>query len=218
MWCIFLCLPVIIEPFFTACHHRAFCFCSSGVIGFMLCSTEGPPVDFKHPVNPIDSDDSCCKSKRPLRFYNSEVWLCYFLNSLCEKIICDSHFLAKSLRFLISDSFGCFLFAILCEEGDWFKTLGMEILKIIYKFWVIVGALVFIHAWWSNVVMNLGFISSINVIVMWKRICSMIVEGHWSFCFLPVYKSIRDNGHLVDINGSSLTSFIWFTTLCYILF
>lgn len=44
----------------------------SGVIGFMLCSTEGPSVDFKHPVNPIDSNDNNI-SKRPLKFYNSEV-------------------------------------------------------------------------------------------------------------------------------------------------
>lgn len=44
--------------------------CFSGVIGFMLCSTEGPPVDFKQPVNPIDENDS---SNGPLKFYNSEV-------------------------------------------------------------------------------------------------------------------------------------------------
>ncbi|GAU23958.1 hypothetical protein TSUD_183580 [Trifolium subterraneum] len=30
----------------------------SGMIGFMLCSTEGPLVDFKHPVNPIDEKES----------------------------------------------------------------------------------------------------------------------------------------------------------------
>ncbi|KAG9140487.1 hypothetical protein Leryth_016209 [Lithospermum erythrorhizon] len=42
----------------------------SGVIGFMVCSTEGPAVDFKKPVNPIDADDS---QSRPLKFYNSEV-------------------------------------------------------------------------------------------------------------------------------------------------
>ncbi|KAL9265275.1 Spermidine synthase-like protein [Drosera capensis] len=42
-----------------------------GVIGFMLCSTEGPAVDFKHPVNPIDAIE--VSSKRPLKFYNSEV-------------------------------------------------------------------------------------------------------------------------------------------------
>lgn len=41
-------------------------FCS-GVIGFMLCSTEGAPVDFKHPVSQID------ESVRPLKFYNPEV-------------------------------------------------------------------------------------------------------------------------------------------------
>lgn len=44
----------------------------SGMIGFMLCSTEGPSVDFKHPVNPIDEDDSQ-QSARPLKFYNREV-------------------------------------------------------------------------------------------------------------------------------------------------
>ncbi|GFZ21261.1 spermidine synthase [Actinidia rufa] len=48
----------------------------SGVIGFMLCSTEGPTVDFKHPVNPIDADESHCKSNGPLKFYNSEVRFC----------------------------------------------------------------------------------------------------------------------------------------------
>ena len=51
--------------------------CFSGVIGFMLCSTEGTPVDFKNPVNPIDdANESSCQSNRPLKplkFYNSEV-------------------------------------------------------------------------------------------------------------------------------------------------
>lgn len=42
------------------------------MIGFMLCSTEGPSVDFKHPVNPIDENDSQ-HAGRPLKFYNSEV-------------------------------------------------------------------------------------------------------------------------------------------------
>lgn len=49
-----------------------FFFHFSGMIGFMLCSTEGPTVDFKHPVNPIDEKESQ-KSVRPLKFYNSEV-------------------------------------------------------------------------------------------------------------------------------------------------
>ncbi|KAK7361911.1 hypothetical protein VNO77_04003 [Canavalia gladiata] len=44
----------------------------SGMIGFMLCSTEGPPIDFKHPANPIDEKE-CQKSVRPLKFYNSEI-------------------------------------------------------------------------------------------------------------------------------------------------
>ena len=42
----------------------------SGMIGFMLCSTEGPLVDFKHPVNPINENDS--QQSRPLKFYNSD--------------------------------------------------------------------------------------------------------------------------------------------------
>nr|AFK44056.1 unknown [Medicago truncatula] len=44
----------------------------SGMIGFMLCSTEGPSVDFKHPVNPIDENDSQ-HAGRPLKFYNFEI-------------------------------------------------------------------------------------------------------------------------------------------------
>ncbi|CAN6461772.1 unnamed protein product [Victoria cruziana] len=48
----------------------------SGVIGFMLCSTEGPEVDFRHPVNPIDVEET--QSDRPLKFYNSEVIPSYF--------------------------------------------------------------------------------------------------------------------------------------------
>ena len=43
----------------------------SGMIGFMLCSTEGPLVDFKHPVNPLSENDS--QQSRPLKFYNSEI-------------------------------------------------------------------------------------------------------------------------------------------------
>ncbi|EOY20673.1 hypothetical protein QUC31_006975 [Theobroma cacao] len=45
----------------------------SGVIGFLLCSTEGPYVDFKKPVNPIDPDQISGVARGPLQFYNSEV-------------------------------------------------------------------------------------------------------------------------------------------------
>ncbi|CAK9310738.1 unnamed protein product [Citrullus colocynthis] len=45
----------------------------SGVIGFLLCSTEGPPVDFKNPINPIEKLDGAAKHKRDLKFYNSEI-------------------------------------------------------------------------------------------------------------------------------------------------
>ncbi|GMH08908.1 hypothetical protein Nepgr_010748 [Nepenthes gracilis] len=45
----------------------------SGVIGFIICSTEGPPVDFLHPVNPIEEMEGAFKHERELRFYNSEV-------------------------------------------------------------------------------------------------------------------------------------------------
>ncbi|XP_019420206.1 PREDICTED: spermidine synthase 1 isoform X2 [Lupinus angustifolius] len=59
----------------------------SGMIGFMLCSTEGPPVDFKHPVNPIDENDSQ-SSARPLKFYNSELHTAAFcLPSFAKKAI-----------------------------------------------------------------------------------------------------------------------------------
>lgn len=41
----------------------------------MLCSTEGPPVDFKNPINPIEKLEGAVKHKRELKFYNSEVHL-----------------------------------------------------------------------------------------------------------------------------------------------
>lgn len=45
----------------------------SGVIGFLLCSTAGPPVDFLNPANPIEKLEGALKSRRDLRFYNSEM-------------------------------------------------------------------------------------------------------------------------------------------------
>ncbi|KAF5746606.1 Spermidine synthase 1 [Tripterygium wilfordii] len=61
----------------------------SGVIGFMLCSTEGPLVDFKHPVNPIDATDSCNKLK-PLKFYNSEIHSAAFCLPTFAKRVIDA--------------------------------------------------------------------------------------------------------------------------------
>eukprot|EP00249_Psilotum_nudum_P019767 c27408_g1_i2 orf=189-1349(+) len=55
----------------------------SGVIGFVLCSTAGPPVNFRQPVNPIEKmdisnavDSSLTESRkkcRPLKYYNSQM-------------------------------------------------------------------------------------------------------------------------------------------------
>ncbi|KAL8537907.1 hypothetical protein ACS0TY_000016 [Phlomoides rotata] len=45
----------------------------SGVIGFLLCSTEGPPVDFVHPINPIEKLEGALEHRRQLMFYNSEI-------------------------------------------------------------------------------------------------------------------------------------------------
>ncbi|KAI3950992.1 hypothetical protein MKW98_026446 [Papaver atlanticum] len=45
----------------------------SGVIGFLLCSTEGPPVDFLNPINPIEKIEGAVDFRRELRFYNSEM-------------------------------------------------------------------------------------------------------------------------------------------------
>ncbi|CAL0314056.1 unnamed protein product [Lupinus luteus] len=59
----------------------------SGMIGFMVCSTEGPAVDFKHPINPIDENDTQ-HSARPLKFYNSELHTAAFcLPSFAKKAI-----------------------------------------------------------------------------------------------------------------------------------
>ncbi|KAL5723671.1 spermidine synthase [Ranunculus cassubicifolius] len=60
----------------------------SGVIGFMLCSTEGPHVDFKHPVNPLDENGSHIIAKGPLKFYNSEMHSAAFcFPSFARKVI-----------------------------------------------------------------------------------------------------------------------------------
>ncbi|KAF2539247.1 hypothetical protein F2Q68_00021540 [Brassica cretica] len=45
----------------------------SGVIGFILCSTDGPAVDFKNPINPIEKLDGAMTYKREMKFYNSDV-------------------------------------------------------------------------------------------------------------------------------------------------
>ncbi|KAM7272583.1 hypothetical protein ACFE04_027246 [Oxalis oulophora] len=45
----------------------------SGVIGFLLCSTEGPAVDFLNPVNPIEKVEDAANNKKERRYYNSEI-------------------------------------------------------------------------------------------------------------------------------------------------
>ncbi|WOK92988.1 spermidine synthase 1 [Canna indica] len=63
----------------------------SGVIGFMLCSTEGPSVDFQHPVYHIDEDEKSNKAKGLLKFYNSEIHSAAFcLPSFAKRVIVDS--------------------------------------------------------------------------------------------------------------------------------
>ncbi|XP_020580833.1 spermidine synthase 1 isoform X2 [Phalaenopsis equestris] len=60
----------------------------SGVIGFMLCSTEGPPVDFQRPVHKIDENDELNKCKGPLKFYNPEIHSAAFcLPSFAKRVI-----------------------------------------------------------------------------------------------------------------------------------
>ncbi|KAG0461344.1 hypothetical protein HPP92_021335 [Vanilla planifolia] len=60
----------------------------SGVIGFMLCSTDGPPVDFQNPVHLIDERDELNKTKGPLKFYNPEIHYASFcLPSFAKRVI-----------------------------------------------------------------------------------------------------------------------------------
>ncbi|CAO2828813.1 unnamed protein product [Amaranthus hypochondriacus] len=60
----------------------------SGVMGFMLCSTEGPKVDFMHPVNPIEKIADHENEKHPLKFYNSELHSAAFcLPTFAKKVI-----------------------------------------------------------------------------------------------------------------------------------
>ncbi|CAI0455383.1 unnamed protein product [Linum tenue] len=60
----------------------------SGMIGFMLCSTEGPAVDFKNPVTRVEGEGSHPQVKGPLRFYNAEIHSAAFcLPSFVNKAI-----------------------------------------------------------------------------------------------------------------------------------
>ncbi|CAI0386060.1 unnamed protein product [Linum tenue] len=60
----------------------------SGVIGFMLCSTEGPSVDFKNPVSSIDTNTDYNKARGPLKFYNPEIHTAAFcLPAFAKKVI-----------------------------------------------------------------------------------------------------------------------------------
>uniref|UniRef100_A0A3Q7HPA9 PABS domain-containing protein n=1 Tax=Solanum lycopersicum TaxID=4081 RepID=A0A3Q7HPA9_SOLLC len=63
---------------------------SSGAIGFVICSTEGPPVDFKNPVNKVDVHIISAKSESPLKYYNSEVHTAAFaLPTFAQKVLCS---------------------------------------------------------------------------------------------------------------------------------
>ncbi|KAJ8753584.1 hypothetical protein K2173_022825 [Erythroxylum novogranatense] len=44
----------------------------SGMCGYMLCAMEGRPVDFKHPINPLNPENYGVDNGPP-KFYNSEV-------------------------------------------------------------------------------------------------------------------------------------------------
>ncbi|XP_020227876.1 spermidine synthase 2 [Cajanus cajan] len=60
---------------------------ASGVIGFMLCSTEGPPVNFKHPINPLNPEQNGV-AKGPPKFYNPEIHAAAFcLPSFVDKVV-----------------------------------------------------------------------------------------------------------------------------------
>ncbi|KAL4185514.1 hypothetical protein AMTRI_Chr10g6310 [Amborella trichopoda] len=56
------------KPFFKSVAKALPFSLVDGVIGFMLCSTKGPSVDFKNPVNPIDANDGAeSVTKHPLK-------------------------------------------------------------------------------------------------------------------------------------------------------
>ncbi|XP_074583278.1 spermidine synthase 1-like [Curcuma longa] len=60
----------------------------SGVIGFMICSTDGPAVDFQHPVYHIEEEDHLNESLGPLKFYNSKIHSAAFcLPSFAKRVI-----------------------------------------------------------------------------------------------------------------------------------
>ncbi|XP_049411467.1 spermidine synthase 1-like [Solanum stenotomum] len=61
----------------------------SGAIGFVICSTERPPVDFINPINKVDVDIISTNSESPLKYYNSKVHAAAFaLPTFAENVLC----------------------------------------------------------------------------------------------------------------------------------
>ncbi|KAL5544238.1 hypothetical protein UlMin_008022 [Ulmus minor] len=59
----------------------------SGAIRFMLCATEGPEVDFNHPINPLNPK-SCVVAKEQPKFYNSQTHTAAFcLPAFAKKLV-----------------------------------------------------------------------------------------------------------------------------------
>ncbi|XP_056176764.1 spermidine synthase 2-like [Syzygium oleosum] len=60
---------------------------SSGTIGFVLCSNDGPAVDFEKPVNPLDTENNGV-AKGPPKFYNPQIHAAAFcLPSFAKKVV-----------------------------------------------------------------------------------------------------------------------------------
>ncbi|XP_030530452.1 spermidine synthase 2-like [Rhodamnia argentea] len=60
---------------------------SSGTIGFVLCSTDGPAVDFQKPVNPLDTESNGV-AKGPPKLYNPEIHAAAFcLPSFVKEVV-----------------------------------------------------------------------------------------------------------------------------------
>lgn len=111
----------------------------SGIIGFMLCSKEGPTVDFKHPINPLNQENYGV-AKGPPKFYNSEALINFFFSelliwaySLClDAYIYGFRMDSLSSGFHLADPHCCVSTAIFRRKGYRFP----DVMNIFMKFFV----------------------------------------------------------------------------------
>jgi hypothetical protein len=89
----------------------------SGIIGFLLCSKDGPAVDFTNPINPIEKLEGATNAGREIKFYNSEVCIILYFQVFTK---CTSPHL---FTYLLNRCIGLHLHYRLLQRESWILSM-----------------------------------------------------------------------------------------------